>query len=1554
MNTSINSTFEKGFSFDLENNLEQTNSAQKLINGRIYSKDGRYSFAAIQGTKVEYENPNIVKYLGSHSFRNEFLAFCKILKTEDLPTETIIIETFNIVTNNFIVESLTNTINIINELSDNSVFETETITETVVSQDPNNFQINFSCENDNNQEINLSEYYKKYIPNLNFEVCSSNNTNIPPNNVEYYDAFYLFKKDENGNLNGTLIWYGYQNWPLNSKITTEGVEENQFYKRVYYTDAFNVRKVMNIKDKSIAYRGGEEFNQILDNVLLQPEVTSIVNGGQLKAMKVFYVYRIVSQNGQVSNFSPASSFEDIIKEDNAIKYRGGDISENTQKKVNLKCNILNLENSSEIECFAVEYEAQGAPTGIKRLGLKPAQSVVFFEHLGNEPISSSVVFDDVVQSNNIWKYCNDFYSEKNKLVAVGLRNDPLPTIFNQLDYLLPLHSWNKDGNTHTCLYNPEPWNYNKIDPSNTESLYSIQKKLYSTISVFGPTTINFSNSNTGDSIEIIFSDLPIDRYTDITNEILTWLLFEQDNNLNWEAYFPNLVISESLEQILFAPIDSLIQTNMELYSFSSSNGQFIEEIENNLIFLEPTVNVNNLVNGAQSLGFNEGTGIRITYREFKEPVLNQATDVYNGSDNLLDYETPLKTLYAMKGEIYRLGFNAFNNDSTNLFTVPLGDIMVPNIGDIKTEIDDAGNSVITSEKYVNQSVENGILYAHGIKLHIEVRLSCDLKKFIPMFQLMNVERTEENRTILCQGIAAPLMRVQHNDLPQNKLPEPLLDKWCLPYYGGPVYEKSGFEAYDEDGEDNQEDGGYDGISRFKRVMQHRALMYFDSPDLYYNKVSSAAIEDSIIDIRGKLKTDHTSNIIMNRGTSFAEMFDAMFTDAPGYFIGEEIYPKFSRKIKEVEIDGIENIEDLPNATNTDSGGNTFRGYFINMSVYSNFQHYSNSIQINKAREMLRGEVISGQAFDVFNGISNNALCLPYQPWFFGGEQRRWDYASNDPTRVETSIFGAGVTSVGYKSVFIKTETDLFTDEFVGPWLPKVKAQIYRGSRTFDVNDTLPLININKGNRVSVYGGRSREAYTRNTYIPFTKSIPVEKSSNAVQYFDAGIDTYTSLNVRLKNDYSDEEQSVVGVRNHEEGRARGSFDVRKYPGAWMYVVILETQVEPKMNYDFENYKVSPPHIFNKPRTETINPAYFNVNNSKSFVVKPFKYRDDPNQINEIAVSDVKVAGEPYDSWTSFKINNFYDLLDKNKGAITNIDKFKDQIFVTQEQQTSIILLGVDRLVTDNEGNPINVKQGSGSVVEGHRVISEYGTSIRRALSRSEYGISFYDERKNEFIKIDQPLFFKNGLSLNYLEKFKNNPVVDTESYYDAENKETNINLKTKNGDTYLVSYNEADQVFNGEFEMDSNLFIEFDNNIFSPRLNTTPVLESTQLHKLSYGDFVNIFGVLKKLKIGVHVNGNINNVLQHRNINLITNLDYPVEKIKISSNIMPERIISDRHPWYKIREGIHSVPMVNQTKDISQSGMIRGSWIYLDFTIDIRENKNVKVTSIIHNVRLSHK
>jgi len=69
--------FTSGMSFDLTPRAEKTTSYQYGSNGRLYTHDGILSFSSIKGTVEIYNNPAVVKYLGSFAFQDQLILIAK-------------------------------------------------------------------------------------------------------------------------------------------------------------------------------------------------------------------------------------------------------------------------------------------------------------------------------------------------------------------------------------------------------------------------------------------------------------------------------------------------------------------------------------------------------------------------------------------------------------------------------------------------------------------------------------------------------------------------------------------------------------------------------------------------------------------------------------------------------------------------------------------------------------------------------------------------------------------------------------------------------------------------------------------------------------------------------------------------------------------------------------------------------------------------------------------------------------------------------------------------------------------------------------------------------------------------------------------------------------------------------------------------------------------------------------------------------------------------------------------------------------------------------------
>ena len=1431
--------FVEGMKSSREQNAEEPSSYEYGLNGRLYSENGKLSYSSIKGTVPIYNNPKIIKYLGFYAFPDELLL---LVKYDENATANLTSEiSTQIIANDISINLDFGTTQYVfsNELSIGAI---ENINQATVQSSPQ--PVEPLTENYNQsgeiKTIDFNEYYLlsgKTVPN--YQICTLGNANtIPEYNKQYSDAFIVLKNDGYHAFKGRLAWKGNLNWDINRKITTVGIDEGIHYKRVYFTDNLNPLRVINLKDKNLFYRTSEEFNVLQDATLLQPKVRKITEGGSIKAMSVQYAYRLMTDNGQVTSFSPFSELIKIVKDEDGYDFAGGAIDSLTSKRVELDCPIIST-LYSKVQCIAIEFKTDSTPTSFRNLGIQNVDSVVSFIHSGNESeLEDILTIEEVIETKHIWTYCNDITIKNNKLIAAGLRNKPYSLQEKYVEDLFLFKGWDELGASHdNALINPTPTTYKYFDPTYTGDMIYVEKQLYTRFLFFGNVTLTLNNKLNPNIRESITFKSSADQYIDYTLDVGAWLKGLSAGKLE---LFPNLKIEQIDYSILFSPIDELIKTNMSNYYFTTSVTQVIIDFENQYSILDTAVNPSALVFGAQSIGFNQGTGIRVSFEQQEEAILNKSPELYDGGE-LLKLQTPSLKKTFVKDEIYRLGIQCYKSGSP-LFTIVCGDIKTPAVGELD---------------YKNQSDDGNQLFVHRLELKVEVRIPCEFKDYIDSYQIVYVERTENNRTILAQGLAGPLIRlatINHPSVNGTAYAPDVYDKWTLPFNGGPLYSVNGLLTYTmlgenwDDFEEWSDDWGDTSDIRqrvFTREIVNRRMFYFDSPDAIYSKISDRNFKNGKIEVLGRVNTDHTGHLIRSRfpGDEIhpAYVLDVgtgiglTFVSVPPGFQESEIYKSlaYSKKI------GYTNV----------SGTSSSKPYHVNVSVFSQFTLDKKTIEIDKTTDLLaKGEVLPSAILGTSFDISNMALTLFAQNAYNSSLFLSAVYHDR-LQRILCGSHKSSNNSEGYPSIFIRAKEDVFTDDFIGAhrYNPiKSKPHTWEGvSKLVDINgdlttegvpstDAHAIINIKMDNEGSIYGGRTKYAFSKNVFIPLSEVIPLKGATgdNQSQKFNVQGDFYVSLFLRTKNDYSNalppEKHDMHQNNNYVDEHYFASIDDWNRGGAWAYAVVLETEIESRLADSYRFYRASGGVNFDLGINEFINSAYYKKNDLRKYIPVPFNFKDDPLMVSSISASKTKLTGDYVDAWTTFLLYEFYEL-EKSKGIITNITNWKDEIFAIQEYETNQINVDTTNFVTTNEGQSVAIQKGTGSTFTNHKKVSDFGTSIRRALAEGEFGFSFIDEKNKAFVKFGESLSLPLEIQLKLQELFQYNKIIDTEGYYDVKYKETNIRIRTESGLTYLLSYNELLQKFNGWLAYDNDIYITYDKRVFAPSCQIrTVVLELPEI------------------------------------------------------------------------------------------------------------------------------
>lgn len=121
-----------------------------------------------------------------------------------------------------------------------------------------------------------------------------------------------------------------------------------------------------------------------------------------------------------------------------------------------------------------------------------------------------------------------------------------------------------------------------------------------------------------------------------------------------------------------------------------------------------------------------------------------------------------------------------------------------------------------------------------------------------------------------------------------------------------------------------------------------------------------------------------------------------------------------------------------------------------------------------------------------------------------------------------------------------------------------------------------------------------------------------------------------------------------------------------------------------------------------------------------------------------------------------------------------------------------------------------------------------------------------------------------------------------------------------------------------------------------------------LHELNVGKYLNLFGKQHTMKLGFVCNADPQNIKIFKNIQMILSTDYSIKNVSVTTSLKQERFVPGSHMTYRIKEGMHTVPLKNP-KDWDD---LRGTWAYLELEIESINNSKVDLFSVIVHLRKS--
>ena len=264
---------------------------------------------------------------------------------------------------------------------------------------------------------------------------------------------------------------------------------------------------------------------------------------------------------------------------------------------------------------------------------------------------------------------------------------------------------------------------------------------------------------------------------------------------------------------------------------------------------------------------------------------------------------------------------------------------------------------------------------------------------------------------------------------------------------------------------------------------------------------------------------------------------------------------------------------------------------------------------------------------------------------------------------------------------------------------------------------LPIIDIRRDNldTDTLFGGVSEDAKRENTWVPCGKPVPLS-TSGTTYYYSYGDTYYQRWDCLKTYAFTHEDlNQVVEI---------GSF-------------MLETRVNIDGRYDrnrgqMNNLNISPQNF------NMLNPVYSQIDNFFSYKIMGDEFYNNTTYPNQVTWSKNKNSGADVDFWTNITLASVLEL-DGDKGEVTSIKRFNDQLIAFQDSGLCQILYNENTQISTTEGVPIEI--ANSGKVQGKRYISNsVGCSNKWSIVLTPLGIYFMDSN-------DKSIYLFNGQLAN---------------------------------------------------------------------------------------------------------------------------------------------------------------------------------------------------------------
>jgi len=772
-------------------------------------------------------------------------------------------------------------------------------------------------------------------------------------------------------------------------------------------------------------------------------------------------------------------------------------------------------------------------------------------------------------------------------------------------------------------------------------------------------------------------------------------------------------------------------------------------------------------------------------------------------------------------EIYRFGIQFFDLQGNPYFVQWIGDIKMPRYRDINSNRGPNATSAGVND-FRNSFLYNSNIYGQALCVKFKIDIS-PVKNIISGYQIVRVERTDADKTILGTGMVTNTVADDHSTtaalgggllgsglikpylpFPNQRCFETLAQANPSTYNGEPLTEAefkvssriTTFDSFDF------MTNGYSFKEGDRLLLRSRVLpINFNNAQAYQNNC------------RYRLGFGDLNTWLRNTATG-ASSHPAQ-TSLPGEYDSGRI-----------------------NGTGFDS---TIMPFFIlfyydEHTALSNNASFGGDPRTNAQKQNLNKVISLGQSVGSAASVSSGVGAYDFLNKF---------------TSYSTS---GGTPGASGQTVMLTFDDINMVDSY------------YFGAKYDNGGKLMALYYRANPNQ---YNGNTYTARTTNEYIACGSYIPVNRNRKLLnnnvtltqKVFNGDVFlNYWDLNKIIKN--------IGGGTNFQNYAWIGSSPSDDPPGGG----ILQTT-----KFDIGNLFYFPCTNNNNQQVRYGNHGDYNLNNTtysvyddygynfyhsnekniNKYFPKPLDFIISSKWINRIHYSEKKFNNEIDDSWTQYLTNSFYDV-EGNYGAINAVVALNNQLHYIQERGIGYLIVNPVAMINSTTVNT-PIKLGTGSTVERHEYNHlDVGTNHQWSVYKSQSQIMFLDVRSKKLYlyngqtatPISDMLGQRNFIIKRLHDKLVNhdNPVIGegVMTTYDYSNNEFIITFLNGNNtvpattdEFYTISFSEQLNKFVSYYSFLPNLYIN-NNRYLLSNVNSDTLRNKVYLH--NYGDYGKFYGV----------------------------------------------------------------------------------------------------------------